>query len=131
MLGAKTNAALSFEEVDPKRYDGLVIVGGAGSQIHLWNDKLLIQLVKYFNESKKVVAAICLAPIVLARSGILKGKNATYFDSPASFREMKLGGAVIVKKPVVVDGRIITADGPMASKEFSEAVVRSLTSSLL
>lgn len=127
MLGAKTAATLSFEDVDPKRYDGLVIVGGAGSQTHLWNDDLLMPIVKMFHQSGKVVAAICLAPVVLARAGILKGKKATYSESPASFREMKIGGAAITNAPVVKDGRIITANGPAASQAFADAIIQALT----
>jgi protease I len=127
MLGLKADAALSFEEVDPKSYDGLLIVGGGGAQSFLWDDDLLQELVKYFHASAKVVAAICLAPVVLARAGILKGKKATYFNSPVSFREMKAGGAVLVDRPVVADGRIITANGPAAAQEFSETFIRALT----
>ena len=126
MLGAKTTATLTFEEVDPNQYDGLVIVGGSGSQTHLWNNARLVHLVKQFHESRKVVAAICLAPVVLARAGILKGKKATYFESPDSTREMKGGGAVPVKKPVVVDGYIITANGPSAAQEFADSILRKL-----
>ena len=40
---------------------------------------------------------------------------------------MKKGGAIIFKNPVVTDGRIITANGPLAAKEFGEAVVKNLT----
>ena len=71
MLGAKTIAALSFDDIDPKRYDGLVIVGGDGSRTHLWDDELLMPIVKIFHQHGKVIAAICLAPVVLARAGIL------------------------------------------------------------
>ena len=127
MLGAKTTATLAFEDIDPKRYDGLVIVGGVGSQAHLWDDDLLMPIVKMFHQSRKVVAAICLATVVLARAGILKGKKATYFESPASFREMKIGGAEITNAPVVKDGRIITANGPSASHAFADAIVQALT----
>jgi len=128
MLGTRTTATLSFEEVDPELYDGLVIVGGSGSQTHLWNDAMLVHLAKFLQKSGKVIAAICLAPVVLAHAGILKGKNATYFESPSSDFEMKKGGAVIVKAPVVTDGRLITANGPLAAKEFGEAIVNNLTS---
>jgi hypothetical protein len=89
MLGNRTTASLSFEEIDPEQYDGLVIVGGSGSQVHLWNDAMLVHLVKFFQKSGKVIAAICLAPVVLAHAGILKGKKAAYFESPASDFEMK------------------------------------------
>jgi deglycase len=127
MLGMKVNATLSFEEVEPKSYDGILVVGGGGAQLHLWDDDLLGEMVKYFHTSAKVVGAICLAPVVLARAGILKGKKATYFNSPVSFREMRAGGAVLVDKAVVTDSRIITANGPEAAAEFAEAFIRSLT----
>ena len=127
MLGTKVNAPLSFEDVEPKTYDGILIVGGGGAQEHLWDEDLLMPIVKMFHQSGKVVAAICLASVVLARAGILKGKNATYFESPASYKEMKIGGAVIVNASVVKDGRIITANGPAASKAFADAVVQALT----
>ena len=39
---------------------------------------------------------------------------------------MKKGGAVIEKGPVVNDGRVITANGPLAANEFGEAIVNSL-----
>jgi protease I len=128
MLGARINATQSFEEIEPGQYDGIVIIGGSGSQVHLWNDEMLVHLVKYFQKSGKVVAAICLAPVVLAHAGVLKGKKATFFESPASDFEMKKGGAVNMKATVIVDGRIVTANGPMAAKEFGETLVKTLTS---
>jgi len=127
MMGAKATATLMFEEVDPKPYDALMIIGGSGSQAHLWDDEILLELVKYFRQSGKVVAAICLAPVILARAGILKGKKATYSESPVAFREMKAGGAVLVNQPVVIDDRIVTANGPSASRAFADAVVKILT----
>jgi protease I len=127
MLGAKVNATRSFEEVDPESYDGILIVGGGGAQAHLWDDEILGGIVRFFATSAKVIGAICLAPVVLARAGILKGRKATYFNSPVSFREMKAGGAILVDKPVVKDGRILTADGPAASAEFADTFIRMLT----
>lgn len=127
MLGAKVTATLSFEEVDPKPYDGIIIIGGSGSQTYLWEDEILPVLVKYFQASGKVVAAICLAPVILARAGILKGRKATHFDNPSVFREMKGAGAIVMNQPVVTDMRLITASGPAASKEFADAVVKVLT----
>lgn len=127
MLGTRINATLSFEEVDPKSYDGILIVGGGGAQSYLWEDAVLRDMVKYFHASGKVVAAICLAPVVLARAGILQGKKATFFNSPISLGEMRAAGAVLVDKAVVSDSRIITANGPAAATEFAETFIRTLT----
>jgi hypothetical protein len=71
MLGAKTTATLAFGEVDPNLYGVIVIIGGGGSQVHLWNDPVLRKLVQSFHASRKIVAAICLSPVVLAHAGIL------------------------------------------------------------
>jgi len=126
MLGASATATISFEEADPKKYGALVIVGGVGAQEYLWDDEILRELVKVFRQSKKPVAAICLAPVVLANAGILKGKKATVFNTPASLFGMKGGGAILVDQPVVDDDWIITANGPAAAKSFAETIVRTL-----
>jgi protease I len=126
MLGAKTTATHAFGDVDPNLYGAIVIIGGGGSQVYLWNDPVLRTLVQSFHASQKIVAAICLSPVVLARAGILKGIKVTFFESPDSLREMKSGGAVLVNKAVVVDGRIITANGPAAAQEFASAIISAI-----
>jgi protease I len=127
MLGAKATATLSLDDIDPKAYDGMILVGGGGAQAHLWDDDMLPPLVRIFHDKMKVIGAICLAPVVLARAGILKGKKATYFESQLSFREMKAGGAVLENQPVVTDTRIVTANGPAASKAFADTFIKMLT----
>jgi len=126
MLGAKTTATRAFGDVDQNLYGAIVIIGGGGSQIYLWNDPVLRKIVQSFHASQKIIAAICLSPVVLAHAGILKGIKATFFESPDSVREMKSGGAVLVNKPVVVDGRIITANGPAAAQEFAGAILSAI-----
>ena len=128
MLGAKVYAGVAFDDIDPKNYDGLVIIGGSGSQDFLWGNNALVRLAIWFSETNRVVSAICLAPVVLARAGILKGKNATVYESQQSVFEMKKGRAILQQQPVVKDGRIITANGPDAAKDFAAAVVTELRS---
>jgi len=126
MLGARATATHSLEDVDPGEYAGIVIVGGSGSPTHLWDNEMLIKLVRYFHKNRKLTAAICLSPVVLAHAGILKGKTAACYMSPASKKEILKEGAYISEKPVVVDGSIITANGPVAAKEFAAAIIRHL-----
>ncbi|MCU0631748.1 MAG: DJ-1/PfpI family protein [Methanolinea sp.] len=126
MLGARAMATHSLEDVDPGEYAGIMIVGGSGSPTHLWENEMLIKLVQYFYKNRKIVAAICLSPVVLAHAGILKGKTAACYLSPASKREILKEGAYLSEKPVVVDGTIITANGPVAAKEFAAAIIHSL-----
>ncbi|OPY38669.1 MAG: Intracellular protease 1 [Methanoregula sp. PtaU1.Bin051] len=125
-LGGTAQATLKFSDADPVKYEGLVIVGGPGSPAYLWGNRDLAGLVAGFSAAKKLIAAICLSPVVLARAGILKGKNATVFASPDAVAEMRKGGAVLVNAPVVAEGSIITANGPSAAKAFGEAVAAAL-----
>lgn len=126
MLGGRAQAVLVLRTSDPAAYDGIVIIGGAGSPSHLWGDRDLQVLVSAFYSVHKIVAAICLSPVVLARAGILKGRNATVFRSPDAVAEMMKGGAILASSPVVEDGNVITADGPAAASAFGEAIVRAL-----
>jgi protease I len=126
MLGATAEAVMTFDGVDPDDYAGVVVVGGAGSQDHLWGDKRLSALVRAFFEQGKVVAAICLAPVVLARAGILAGRQATVYRSPAAIREMEKGGANLLEIPVVADMQIVTANGPGAAAQFADTIITKL-----
>ncbi|TAJ44513.1 DJ-1/PfpI family protein [Methanofollis fontis] len=126
MIGATAEATVSFADVSPADYNAIVVVGGIGAQDVLWNDAELKRLVQEFNGAGKVVAAICLSPVVLARAGILPGREATVFRSPASIREIEKGGARLSERPVVTDGNVVTADGPSAAEEFARAILSLL-----
>jgi len=126
MLGCTAEATMTFDDVDPDNYDGIVVVGGAGSQDHLWGSERLVALVRAFFEQGKVVAAICLAPVVLARAGILAGRQTTVYQSPAAVAEMKKAGANLLSIPVVADMQVVTANGPHAAAQFADTVISKL-----
>jgi len=126
MLGAEVDVAQEIADVDPATYDGIVIVGGTGSQDYLWGDPRLEGLVQSFDAAGKLIAAICLSPAVLAAAGVLQGKKATVFRTTSSVSVMEGGGALLSDEPVVQDGRVITASGPPAARKFGEAVAAAL-----
>jgi protease I len=127
MLGGKCDATLDLTRIRAGDYDGMVIIGGAGSPEFLWGNSRLMALVTDFAGSGKVVAAICLSPVVLARAGVLRGRRATVFRMADSVAEMRKGGADLRADAVVVDGRFITANGPAAAGKFGEEIVSALT----
>lgn len=127
MMGGIIEAKLAIKEAKEADYDGLVIVGGLGASDFLWSDDDLKNLTEEFGKSEKVIAAICLAPVILARAGLLKGRQATVFESPASLKLIEEGGANYLNIPVVSDMNIITANHPTVSKEFAEAVIEKLS----
>ena len=77
---------------------------------------------KIFAEKGKPIAAICAAPMVLGKLGLLKGKKATCYPG----FEQYLEGAECVGEHVVRDGNIITGMGPGAAMEFALAIVELL-----
>jgi protease I len=129
MLGGKANADITIAEARPEEYDAVVVVGGAGSPNWLWGSKHLHNVLRRMQSSSRLVAAICLAPGALANADVLKGHEATVYETPDSLRALKEGGAKFVRKDVVVasGGKLITASGPQAAKEFGRALVNALS----
>jgi len=123
MHGAQVDIASSLSQLDGGDFDALVIVGGDGAPHHLWSHAPLEALVRAVHASGKPIAAICLAPPVLARAGMLNGKRATTFPDPRAIIELKRGGACYVDEPVVPDGTIVTGNGPDAATAFGAALV--------
>lgn len=116
--GSTCTTDIMISNAKAKDYDAIVIVGGTGVISSLWNDKDLRNLIKDANKEKKIIAAICAAPPVLARAGILKDKKATMFPWSDGIKELTKNGAIYVDKEVVVSGNIITGRNPDASVAF-------------
>jgi len=123
MLGAKFKPEILITDVKPEQFDALIFVGGAGAAEY-WDSRVAHTLAKKAFEQKKVVAAICIAPVTLARAGLLKGRKATVWKSEAA--KLKDAGATYTGKPVQADGRIVTADGPKSAKPFAVAVLMAI-----
>ncbi|MBU2100668.1 DJ-1/PfpI family protein [Candidatus Micrarchaeota archaeon] len=121
--GETAKAELSLDEINSEEFDGIIFVGGGGAQIYFRNQTAL-NLAKKFSSEKKIVGAICIAPSILANAGLLKGKKATSF--PSEETNLKNKGAVYTGKPVESDGKIITANGPGAAREFGKRIAELL-----
>lgn len=126
MHGEIVETELAFDDVNPSGYDGIVIAGGIGCQDSLWRNEKLIDIVNKLGNEGKVTAAICLAPVIIAEAGLLVGKKATVFPTPASKRVMELDKAVLTDDSVVVDENIITAKMPQDAAAFADAILKKL-----
>ena len=127
MFGARASVDTLISKTDYNDYDAVVIAGGNGSPQYLWDDNNLLNLISGAYKNGKVVAAICLSGVVLARAGILKGIEAVVYRTAESMEEYAKYGVKYTQKSVVKSGRIITADGPAASREFGNTIVDTLT----
>jgi len=126
MLGATVQPDLTIAEALSNDYDAVIIVGGAGSPRYIWGNREIIELVQKQHGAGKPVAAICLAPVVLAQAGILEGTEATLYQSPDSVAQFKKHGVKLSNRDVVTSGKIVTGNGPAAAAKFGEAVAALL-----
>ena len=120
---AKVTPDIAVSKASVKDYDAVVIIGGPGTD-SLAADASVISLVKDARKMGKTVAAICIAPIILAKAGILQGRKATVFSTGR--KEIEAGGAIYQLSDVVIDKGVITGSGSEASTKFGEAIVKAL-----
>ncbi len=122
-LGGRAHADVAINEVNPHDYNAIVFVGGPGCAHLLHNNEVLF-LAKEAYQHGKVVAAICMAPSILANAGLLEQKRATAFSGEKENLESK--GATFTGNKVEIDGQLITATGPEAAYDFSEAISKAI-----
>jgi protein deglycase len=118
-IAVKTDGIFSVPAFLP---DAIILPGGPG-HIHLLNSDIVIDFIKKMFSNQKLCSAICAAPIVLAKAGILKGKTATCFPG----YEDKLNGGAFANQTVVTDGTVITSRGAGTAVPFSLEIIRYLT----
>ena len=97
-------------------FDALVVPGGMGGVEALGADTGLLGTIRRFAAAGKWVAAICAGPRVLDRAGVLDGKRYTCY--PGLDREFIRSGEWL-DEPVVVDGKLVTSQGPGTAVPFA------------
>ena len=128
-LGGDTDVNILLEDLNVLDYDAILFIGGPGAY-NYFDNETAHKIAKTTVENDKILGAICIAPAILAKAGVLKGKKATVWSSLMDKSAVKIleeGGAIFQSEPVVVDGKIITASGPLAAKEFANAIINLLS----
>nr|CBH37837.1 conserved hypothetical protein, DJ-1/PfpI family [uncultured archaeon] len=113
---------IAIEEIELEKYDAVILPGGYPGYANLGADRRVLDSVKKAFERGVFVAAICGAPSVLAKAGVLKGKKATIYPG----MEAELTGAKPSNERVVVDGTVVTSQGPGTALEFGVKLVEIL-----
>jgi len=128
-FGYKVKNDLLIEEIDPNKFDGIYFVGGSGSTQYLTNG-VAKSIFTEFLKLNKPIAAICAAPRNFLHWGLLKNKKSTGFDADGVFSKMavEFGSTALPEEKVVVDGLILTANGPEASEESALTFIQLLQS---
>jgi protease I len=116
----------SFIDVKPEEYAGLVIAGGRAPE-YLRLDKKVLDLVRYFFDNNKPVAAICHAIQILTAAGVVKGRKLTAY--PAVGPEITIAGGEYQDIPVdgvYVDGNLVTSPAWPAHPAFIREFLKIL-----
>jgi len=108
-----------FEDENFADAEMLVLPGGMPGATNLYGFAPLRELILDHDSKGKALAAICAAPLVYGRLGLLDGKKATCYPG----FEGELKGAVTTGNLVEVDGRFITAKGPAAAYNLGFAII--------
>jgi protease I len=126
-VGETTGIDLALRDVRVGDYDAVFAVGGPGALISLDNADTLRIMQEAEAREGMPYGAICISPRILAKAGVLNGKKATGWDNDEKLSEIfATHGVHYDRAPVVVDGRVITADGPTSAEAFGEAILTVL-----
>jgi len=121
--GMRVKGDIDFYNVNEKNFSTIVLIGGNGSKQY-WDNETLWRIVKNFNASGKVVAAICSAPIILARAGLLSKIPATCWSEDKN--ELIKLGINYNDRSVIAEKGVITSDGPRSAEQFAETVLNMI-----
>lgn len=116
-------ADLLFDQQPLNDADLIVLPGGMPGTINLGKYQPLLDLVLQYHQGGKLIAAICAAPTIFGKLGLLNGKHAVCYPG----MEEGLTGAIVTNQGVVRDGNIITAKGMGVSQHFGVALLEALT----
>jgi protease I len=121
----------TFADVHPQDYDALVIPGGRAPEYLRLNARVL-EIIRYFAEANKPIAALCHGPQILAAARVISGKRINAY--PACAPDVELAGGVFVPLEVTeatVDGNFVTGPAwpahPAWLAKFLEVLTQHLS----
>ncbi|TRZ54280.1 DJ-1/PfpI family protein [archaeon] len=118
--GIRVNSDARMLDINADSFSGIVLPGGSPGTENLMRSERVTKIVDDFSKQGKLVAAICAAPRILAKLGLLKERKATIYPG----YEKELGKPR--NDPVVADGNIITSQGPGTAVAFALKIVEQL-----
>ena len=114
----------TLDKVSKDSFDMIVLPGGLPGADHLNRDSRIHEILHRLSVEGKYTAAICAAPKILAKAGILNGKNATSY--PGVLEAIGANNIKIVQESVVIDGKVVTSRGPGTAMDFALELIEIL-----
>lgn len=122
--GSHLVADVLLEEVSDTLYDAIVLPGGMPGAEHLRDCTRLVDMLEKHDIEDALLAAICASPaVVFGTHGFVMDKQATCYPG---FESGLTGAQYIADQPVVMDGNILTSQGPATAMVFALSIVGNL-----
>ena len=117
-------------EVDVDSFDALVVPGGFKNYGY-YEDAFSIEflnIIRDFRNKNKLIASVCVGALPLAKSGILKNRNAITYNQTDYKKELVKYGVNLLDNPIVIDNNLITSNGPSTAVDVAFVLLEALTS---
>ncbi|OYY93430.1 MAG: DJ-1 family protein [Hydrogenophilales bacterium 28-61-23] len=122
--GTRIEPDAYLDDVLARDFDLIALPGGLPGAEHLRDDARVQALLKKMAAAGRYTAAICAAPMALAKAGLLDGKHATAY--PGVLEALDLANTESRADAVVVDGKVVTSQGPGTAMEFALTLIELL-----
>ena len=118
-----------LDDVLTRDFDLIALPGGLPGAEHLRDDARVQALLKKMAAAGRYTTAICAAPMALAQAGLLDGKQATAY--PGVLDSLQLPHTRSLGDAVVVDGKVVTSQGPGTAMDFALTLIELLVGSAM
>jgi protease I len=126
-FGLEAEANGTLDQLKVEDYDAIVFIGGSGTP-SVRKEPRALEIAQEAVKKGKILGAICWSPTILAKAGVLNGINATVWlgNDPeyGMTTNMVLAkyGANYAGQDLIIDGKIVTANGPPAAGKYAKAI---------
>ncbi|WP_078380412.1 type 1 glutamine amidotransferase domain-containing protein [Sutcliffiella halmapala] len=121
--GVPIESDVSFHDIDPNEYDGILVPGGwSPDKLRRYED--ILTMIRVMNEQQKPIGQICHAGWVLISAKILEGKKVT--STPGIKDDMINAGAIWLNEAVVVDGNLVSSRRPPDLPDYMREFIKVL-----
>jgi 4-methyl-5(b-hydroxyethyl)-thiazole monophosphate biosynthesis len=118
-----------INDIDINSFDALAIPGGFevyGYYKDAYDDKFL-DLIRGFKENNKFIASVCVGALPLGKSGLLKDKKGTTYNSAIRREALQGFGVNVINQAIVMDDNMITSWNPSTAVDVALLLLEHLT----
>ena len=129
-FGQKFIVDYIMNEIDVDSFDALVIPGGFKNYGYYKDAYSMefLELIRDFRNKNKKIVSVCVGALPLAKSGILKNRNAITYNQTEYRKTLENYGVNLIENTIVIDDNIITSNGPSTALDVAFILLEALTS---